>query len=336
MVLAPRLALHGEAKPILAGVRYEKGFFRGVFDASTDGKLVYQPGATHTTSQLVWFDRSGKRVGTVGEPGELYDVRISPDGQQVLVAIDDPSDLWMYEVSRGVRTRVTFGSFGEQNPVFSPDGSSILFSSDRSTLYDMFRRTLSGQAAETPLLTSRNLNEYPLDWNASFILYESEDLVANTQSDLWVLPVNGGKPFPIVQSPAQDTTGRISPDGKWVAYTSFESGQPEVYVTSFPQGSGKWQVSQGGAGAPSWRADGQEIYFVQGEKIMAASVKSTAGTFAVGEVVELFTVPIKSLPPPFYDAAADGSRFLVNTLLERTEGDPIVVVTNWPQILEER
>ncbi|HEX8407345.1 MAG TPA: protein kinase [Thermoanaerobaculia bacterium] len=325
------LELEGDPLPIVENVRYDKGFFRAVFDASNAGALVYQRGGTQTVSRLVWLDRGGKEVGSVGEPADYYDVRISRDGRSAITAIDDPADLWSIDLQRGVTTRLTFGAFGEQSPVFSPDGRTLLFGSDRSTLYDIYRRSLVGAAGETAMLANRELNEYPMDWSGSHILYEREDLSSSTQSDLWVLPTTpGAKPFPIIQSQAMDTAARISPDGRWLAYTSFESGRPEVYVTSFPQAQEKWQVSSSGGTVPVWRGDGKELFYVAGSsKVMAVPVDTTS-TFNAGTPVELFSVPMKSIPPPFYDVAADGQRFLINKVPDDADHEPITLVTAWP------
>ena len=331
---ADALELRGDAVAVAENVRYEKGFFRAVFDASADGTLVYQQGGARTMSKLVWFDRSGARLGTLAEEGEYFDVRLSPDGQQLVVAIDDPSDLWVYDLKRGARTRLTSGGFGEQSPVYSRDGKSLLYASDRSTLYDLLRRSLVGQPNETAILAARELNEYPLDWTSDYIVYEREDLASNTLSDIWLAPTNGGKPFPIVQTAELDTAARVSPDGRWMAYMSRESGRLEVYVTSFPQPSGKWQVSQEGGAAPSWRGDGKEIFYLRDNTVMAVPI-ATGATVEVGTPVPLFTAPVKSLPPPFWDVTADGNRFLINTLLESARSEPIMVVTNWPAELKQ-
>jgi Tol biopolymer transport system component len=328
------LALEGEAVPIAENVRYEKGFFRAVFGATAGGTLVYQRGGSTTNSELVWYDRAGKRLGTLGEPADAFDVRISPDGEHALVALDDPSDLWLFNVKRGTRARLTSDMFNEQNGVFSPDGKTVLYSSDRSAVYDTFQRSLAGPSGETPLLAARNLNHNPHDWTDGYIIFDREDLTTQAQADLWALPLDGRKPFPLVRTEGNDTSGRVSPDGRWLAYVSTESGRPEIYVTSFPQPAGKWQVSQSGGYAPSWRRDGRELFYTYEDKLFA--VPTTAGaSFDAGTPVELFTAAMKSIPPPFYDAAADGNRFLVNVLVQDVDPEPITLVTNWRAALEK-
>ncbi|HVG24747.1 MAG TPA: protein kinase, partial [Thermoanaerobaculia bacterium] len=330
------LALEGEPRVIADDVRYEKGFFRAIFDVSNEGTLVLVRGATQSISELVWFDRSGKRLGTVGEPDDFFDVRISPDGNQALVAVGDPADLWAYDLRRNVRTRITFGAFNEQTPVYAPDGKSVLYANDASTLYDTFRRSLTAGSAEAPFIAEKGLNEYPWDWGGGYVVYEREDLArATTLSDLWAMPENGGKPFPVVETPALDSGARISPDGRWLAYTSLESGRAEVYVTTFPRPTGKWQVSQGGGGSPTWRGDGREIYYIDTDGILAVPVSSGA-TFDAGTPSLLFRTNIKILPPPFYDVTADGQRFLVNTMLFHGREEPITLVRNWQKELEEK
>lgn len=327
------LAVHGQPVPLAERVRYERGFFRAVFSASAGGTLVYQHGGTQTNSELIWFDRSGKRLGTLGEPAEYFDVHLSRDGKQVISAIDDPSDLWLFDLVRGSRTRVTLGAFGEQSPVFSPDGTSVAYASDRTTLYDMFRKSLTG-SAEVQLLGARAINEYPTDWTDRFIVYEHEDMGSKTQSDIWGLPLSGGAAIPLVQTAGVDLGGRVSPDGRWMAYSSNETGRAEVYVTSFPESRGKWQISQHGGLAPAWREDGRELFFISGSKVMAATV-AAGETFDSRIPVELFSAHMKSLPPPFYDVSPDGNKFLVNVLPESAT-DPITVVTNWPAALQKK
>jgi Tol biopolymer transport system component/predicted Ser/Thr protein kinase len=325
-----KLALEGEPRVVAEGVRYEKGFFRAVFDASSNGTLVYQRGGTQTHSQLVWFGRDGKRLGTVGEPGEIYDVRISPDGLHAAIAIDDPSDLWVYDLRRGVRSRVTSAPYGEQAPVFSPDGKTILYSNDANALFDVMRRSLTTGSAATPLLAERNHNEFAWDWAGGYVVYESENFDQPTQADLWAIPENGGTPIPLVQTPAVDSGARVSPDGKWLAYTSFESGTAEVYVTAFPRPSGKWQISQGGGSVPVWRRDGKELFYGKGDAFFAVPVTATT-TIESGTPVLLFSAPVKNLPPPFFDVTPDGQRFLINTLPEKSRDEPITLVRNWDQ-----
>lgn len=331
---ADAVRLEGEPVTIADKVRYEKGFFRAIFAVAGDGTLVYQRGGAQTQSELIWFDRAGKRIATLGQPDEFYDLRIAPDGESVIVVVADPADLWRYD-ARGIRTRLTFNSFGELAPVVSPDGTALLFATDRHASYDIFQRSLTTAAEETALVAERNVNEIPSDWTSDYIIYDREDLSAKTQSDIWAMPADGRKPFPIVRTPWADVAGRLSPDGRWLAYTSFEPGTAQVYVTSFPDGSGKWQISRDGGALPSWRSDGRELFYAHNDTIMAVPV-ATGETFEVGAPVALFSAPIKTFPPPFFDTAADGQRFLLNTLPESSGTEPITLVTNWTAELKKK
>ncbi|HYO77684.1 MAG TPA: protein kinase [Thermoanaerobaculia bacterium] len=326
------LAVQGDAVPIAENVRYEKGFFRAVFSAAAGGALVYQRGGATTHSELAWYDRSGKRLSTLTEPLEVFDVRISPDGEQVIAGIDDPSDLWMYDLKRNVRTRLTSNMFSEQSAVFSPDGKSILYASDRTTYFDTFRRSLEGIANETPLLARPDVNEHPHDWTNTHIVFERGDVASATGSDLWALPLDGGAAYPLVATAGNETNARVSPDGRWLAYSSSESGRAEIYVTSFPRPSRMWQISQNGGLSPVWRRDGKELFYTWENDVMAVPV-TTSATFDAAAPVKLFSVAIKTFPPPFYDVAADGERFLINTLLQSAESEPLTVVMNWPSEL---
>jgi hypothetical protein len=330
-----KLEVTGDAVTVAENVRYEKGFFRAIFDASRTGALVYQHGANEAKSDLVWFDRTGKRLGNLGESDEYYDVRIAPDGEHVAASVGDPGDIWIFDVKRGVRARLTFEQFNEQSPIYSPDGTQMLFSSDRSAMYDAFKRTLTGRSVETPLLTEPRVNEYGTDWTRDYIVFNREDPQSKTQSDICALPVNGGKPFPVIETAAFDTDGRVSPDGRWLAYTSLESGRAEVYVTSFPQPTAKWQVSSSGGGTPLWRGDGRELYYIDTARRTIVAVPIASGaTIEAGAPTELFEVAIKVMPPPFYDVSRDGTRFLVNTLPDAADA-PITLVTNWTAELQK-
>ncbi|MDQ3281083.1 MAG: serine/threonine-protein kinase [Acidobacteriota bacterium] len=329
------LAVSGDPVPIAESVRYDKGFFRAVFDASPTGTLVYQEGSSGSKTELVWFDRSGKRLGTLGQADEYFDVRIAPDGAQVAASVGDPADIWIFDVDRGVRARLTYEQYNEQSPIFSPDGNAVLFASDRTGLYDLLKRTLTGKSVETPVLNDRTPNEYPTDWTSGYIIYNREEIGSASQVDIWALPLDGRRPFPVLQSDALETDGRLSPDGRWLAYTMVESGAAQVYVTTFPEGAGKWQVSTNGGGTPLWRSDGRELFYIDTEqrRVMSAAV-TTGERFEAATPVALFTVPLKVQPPPFYDVTPDGNRFLVNTLIDAEE-PPITLVTNWTTELQK-
>ena len=247
---ARRLVLTGDAFPIAEQIQTQ-GFFppSGVFSASENGVLAYQTGAATANSQLVWFDRTGKQIGVLGDPAAYDDLELSPDGRQASVSIPDEAgkgrDIWLYDVARGLRTRFTFGPADELGPIWSPDGSRIVFNSRRKGHLDLYQKASSGAGTEEVLLED-NLDKYPTSWSPDgrFILYSS--FGGPTGNDLFVLPLSGDrKPFPFLQTQFNEAFGQFSPDGRWVAYASNESGRNEVYVAPFPGPGGKWQVSTG-------------------------------------------------------------------------------------------
>jgi Tol biopolymer transport system component len=328
-----RLALTDSAFPIAEQIQTQGNFPpSGVFSASENGVLAYQGGAT-ANSQLVWFDRTGKQIGVLGDPAEYSGIELSPDGRQASVSIPDEAgkgmDIWVYDVARGLRTRFTFDRANEFASIWSPDGSRVVFDSDRKGHLDLYQKTSSGAGAEE-MLVGDGLDKLPESWSPDgrFILYST--FGAPTGNDLFVLPLFGDRrPFPFLQTQFNEFDGRFSPDGKWVVYSSNESGKYEVYVAPFPGPGGKWQVSTAGGQGPSWRRDGNEIFYLAPDnKMMTAAVNGKGASFDVGAVKPLFQMSTTGMNHR-YAVSADGQRFLINSALEQATSGPITVVLNW-------
>ncbi len=336
-----RLEVTGEALPIAEQVQFDLAFSLAAFSVSQNGVLAYHAGgALQNLSKLLWFDKTGKELGALGDPVLYYEPRISPDGQKVAVALFDAAsrniDLWIYEVSRGLRTRFTFDTGFDRWPVWSPDGSRIVFSSIRKGHYDLYVKPSGGAGTEERLLTT-GLNLQSRDWSADgrFFLYESIG-DPKTGTDLWVLPMSGDrKAVPFLQTSFNESDGHFSPDGKWVAYVSSESDRDQVYVAPFPGPGGKWQISSAGGSRPTWRRDGKEIvYLGADDKLMAAEVNAKGSNFEVGAVKQLFqTRPQR--PGTIYDAARDAQRFLVNTSSVQKSTTPVTLVVHWTADLKK-
>ncbi len=336
---ADRLELTGEPFPVAEQVGRITGAHLGLFSVSETGVLVYRS-AVAANRQLAWFDRGGKQLSTVGPPGAYFNPSLSPDEKLVAVSRDDPqfstADIWLIELARGTPTRFTFVPSVNDTPIWSPDGSRIVFSANRDGPMNLYQRAASGAGNEEALLKSDNL-KLPIDWSADgrFILYQNQDPM--TKWDLWVLPLSGDqKPFPFLQTEFVEAQARFSPDGKWIAYTSNESGTWQVYVRSFPAAGGKWQVSTAGGAQPRWRRDGRELYYISPDrKLMAVEVKGDGSTFEPGVPKELFELRV-SFPGTgtYYVAAAGGRRFLVTSVLEEATPQPITVVLNWTSDLK--
>jgi Tol biopolymer transport system component/predicted Ser/Thr protein kinase len=332
---ARRLVLTGDAFPIAERIRTSTSTQPyGYFSASENGALVYQTGAETANSQLLWFDRTGKQIGELGDPAAYSALELSPDGKRASVSIADEAgkgqDIWLYDVARGLRTRFTFGPGNTSASLWSPDGNRIVFNSRRKGSFDLYQKASSGAGSEETLLED-NLDKYPDSWSpdGKFVLYEN--FASSRSSKLFVLPLSGDrKPFPLPQTQFGEAHGRISPDGRWVAYRSNESGRNEIYVAPFPGPGGKWQISNAGGTHPRWRQDGSEIFYLTPDyRLMAASVSGKGPGFEVGAVKSLFATRIVGGGDYQYDVSADGQRFLIDTSPEQATSAPITVVLNW-------
>jgi eukaryotic-like serine/threonine-protein kinase len=336
---ANRRELHGEAEPLAEQLQTTNGNVTGAagaFTVSETGVLAYQTGSGVVRSQLVWFDRAGKQIGLLGDQADYADLELSPDGQRLAVSVFDPAegtrDLWLYDVKRELRTRFTFDSANEFEPIWSPDGDRLVFARIKASV-DLFQKPSSGGREDA--LLEGGLGKFPSDWspNGRFILYIAGG-AAIARSDLLVLPLVGDKkPFPFLETSFIETRGRFSPDGRWIAYASDESGQLEIYVARFPEPGERRRISTAGGVWPRWRRDGREIiYLAPDNTLTAATVNGEGASFEAGAARPLFAVrprPQVTLGDYPYDVSADGQRFLVNTLVEETASSAITLVVNW-------
>ena len=267
---------------------------------------------------------------------------ISPDGKTVAVDRDDPQtmvyDIWLHDLVRGTASRFTFGPRSNEFPVWSPDGSHIAFYSGRDGVGHPFQKATSGTARDEVL--SQPLGDPPTstrvdDWSRDgryIILGKRND--ARTKSEVWVLPLSPDrKPFPFLRTEFNEGYERLSPDGRWLAYTSDESKRNEIYVQSFPTPGGKWQVSTNGGERSVWSRDGKELYFLSPEGKMMAVAVTSGPKFEAGVPKPLFDV---SFPGglAWYDVSKDG-RFLIPIQLQQTANAPMTVVVNWTTPLKK-
>ena len=307
------------------------------FTVSGNGLLAYRSAYLNDTV-LTWFDRSGKATGTLGEPARHGGVQLSHDGTRAAVPIVDRArgthDIWLYDIARPNRTRFTIDPGDETTPIWSHDDSRIVFSSQRDS---SFRRLDVKQANGTggdELLLENPSDLYPSDWSSDgrSMLYVSGVTAGSTDS-LWVLPFVGDrKPqrFAWLTAPRFLSWAYFSPDGRWVAYGSSESGRSEIYVVPSDGSAGKWRISRAEGALPRWRRDGREIYYLEGmSKLMAAAVDGRGAAFQVGAVSELFPMEALATGARPYDVTPDGQRFLVNARQAGARQAPITVVVNW-------
>ncbi len=308
------------------------------FSVSDNGVLVFDPSLKRQRRQYRWVDRRGQPINSLDVPAGLFNHWLSPDEKRFIADRYDPqigtSDLWLYDVSGGKAERFTFDPAIDSSPVWSSDGSRIVWSSTRDDgVGSLYQKAASLAGEETPLLKS-DYPKLPTDWSRDgrFIIYRQID--PKTKADVWVLPVAGSgeaKPFRVLGTEAIEIAGTLSPDGQWLAYASDVSGRFEVYVQSFTGGGGKRQVSNGGGSSPRWRQNGRELFYYAGDgKLMAAPVRS-GESFEMDAAVPLFEFRGGTLWVPYtpYAVTADGQRFLINAVVETEPNAPLTVWVNW-------
>jgi len=325
---ASRLELTGDPIPIAENVTTSAQYFSAVFSVS-GSLLAYQGKSSGADlSKLVWSDRTGKQLGTIGDPGEIATPRISPDGRRVAYTLGDPGDVWLYDTTRKVATRFTFDPANDENPVWSPDGGLIAFASSRKWFADLWEKPATSAASETILAQFETISR-PSDWSRDGKLIALTHTEPKTRMDIDVYSIADRKMTPFLVTEFEERDARYSPDGRWIAYESIESGNREVYIEPFPGPGGKVQVSTAGGSTPVWRPDGREIFYVATSgKMMAAEIKP-GSTFEVGQAMPLFDVQLKQGADWAYDIAPDGERFLLNIALQEEAPATITLVQNW-------
>ena len=292
--------------------------------------------------QLVWFDRSGRRLGTVGEPGDYSTPRLSRDEKRIAVAIREESkintDIWVFDSTRGTWSRLTFDPAAERAPLWSPDSSRIVFTSASAGILDMYEKPASG-SGEPRLVVRSDTDKFPTDWTRDGRFFVYHTFGGGSTWDIWVAPTDGGKPFPLFSSKFTEAQGQVSPDGRWIAYASDESGRFEIYVTQFPQRRGRWQISTAGGSQPWWRGDGKELFYLSPEQtVMSVAVVRADDAFEAAVPTPLFRANFPAVVPAFwgnYCVTADGQRFLVSELRPEAAATPINVVLNWTAALKK-
>ncbi len=349
----PRRALTGDPVPLADAVASDGNNFRSAVAVSATGLVAYRAGRA-SRRQLTWVDRTGRVLGTLGAPDEhsLISPRVAPDGRRVAVSrtVQGNTDLWLLD---GARTsRLTFDAGSDQYPIWSPDGRQLVFDSDRTGVQDLYGKDVSGAGVEARLVASAQPKN-ATDWSADgrFLLYHIFDPQTGG-GDLWAQEMDpstgaaraGRAPGTVLRTPFTELGGRFSPDGRWVAYQSNASGQGEIYVRPWtppaaagaaaPAPSGQWQVSTAGGIHPSWRADGQALYYLGPDGALMAAPVTTRGTaLEPGTPVALFPTRIvggggDNAQGPQYDVTRDG-RFLINTVLDDAVATPITLIQNW-------
>jgi len=335
------LAEHAEADPVV---------WRGVFAVSENGLLAYQAGNGIAGSrQLLWFDRNGKQIEETGPPGYFATPSLSPDDRNLAVQIGAPGgsgfNIWVFDLARrGIRTRLTFSPGIDSAPSWSPDGKTIAFASNRSGLFHLYQKAAEGTGRTAPLVVD-NANESSPSFSSDgrhliFERFAATPGAAGSHYEIWALPLFGDrKAFPVVQNPQFNVSEpALSPDGKWLAYLSHETGLEQIYVVPFGNGAGKWQVSTGGGLWPRWRHDSRELFYLSPDnKIMSVEISEQGASLAIGKVAPLFQAEPLSISYHWpYDVSADGKKFVVATEGVQKTSEPLTLVVNWPALLKKQ
>jgi eukaryotic-like serine/threonine-protein kinase len=329
----------GEPVVLSDRVSYEPSVNYSAFAAGGDGTVVYSAGAgAITLSALVWYDRSGQELGRAGAPALIANPSIAPDGNRVVADIADLKtanvDIWIEDLGHGTASRFTFDPSEEATAIWSRDGQTIAYRYNGTAGAGIVTtKKASGLEPPRALYTTRPQddilpNSWTLDDKSILCTYEP----AAGGSNLVLVDAASGQVTPFLTGKASETNGMISPDGKWVAYASNDSGEWEIYATTFPGAQGKWQVSPGGGTEPRWRGDGKEIFYVDPKGMLTAVPVNAAETFSTGTALPLFQLhgraPISNTDLYTYDVSKDGKRFLVNRYVKPDNAEPLRVVLN--------
>jgi eukaryotic-like serine/threonine-protein kinase len=348
--------LSGTPAPTSEAVHLDGTTWKAVFTVSWNGLLVYQPQGKDVGNQLQLYQRSGLKTGTIGVRTDYLNLRLSPDGKRLLVESQETprSQQWVQDLTRDSRIRLTFNTSDNISGIWMPDGERVLYASNRDEdKYKIFEKAANGSGNEQLVMESKETQCWPLDISRDgrFLMFAQGDNAVRTRSDLWVLPLAGDrKPYPFLVTEFEELDAAFSPDGKYVAYTSNETGREEVYIAAFsgalpgadagsapskPAG-GIWQVSSGGGAVPRWRGDGRELFYRKGDNatIVAVPVEAQGNSFIIGNERPLIRV-FQRWDVWSYDVQKDGQEFVVNgRSFEGTR--PMALVTNWPETLREK
>jgi eukaryotic-like serine/threonine-protein kinase len=326
------LTLSGEAFPVGDRVLAAPSSGLAPFSASENGVLVYQADGAGESDHAVIFDRSGKTLETLPTPGQHSSPRFSPDGQRVALSLLDPRtdtvDLWIRDLGRKVATRFTADPTDETFPVWSPDGTRIVYSSTRGgKAGDLYLKPAGG--GQEDLLISSAERKIPTDWSPDgrHVLYYT--VSPKTRADLWSLSIDDRKASPVLQTEFDESEGQFSPDGRWLVYRSGESGGSEVFVRPFPSTGARFQVSSSGGRMPAWSASGKELFYSSRDWVLMAVDVKVGTTFEASPPRRLFEARMRDGRYRQYDVSRDGQRFVVSVFTAADNPSPLTLVLNW-------
>ncbi|MEJ2086427.1 MAG: hypothetical protein P8Y44_12240, partial [Acidobacteriota bacterium] len=337
--------LVGDAFPVSEKVMSHSGAAFAYFSVSSGGLLAYHAGtAAEITTRLVWRDRQGNEISTLGEDEFAFDVQLSPDDRLAAVSIEDNAtgsqDIWIYEVDRGIKSRFTFSPGSDNSPEWSPDGSTLAFAGEQAGVRSIFLKSLGGAEDAELLYQTPEGDMIPDAWTP-----DGKQIIGilNTgtgDADLWLIPIESpGDAQPLIATEFVEAYAAVSPDGRWLTYASDESGELEVYATTFPQPGRKWQVSTVGGTLPRWNTSGDQIVYAGPDgRLFAVEVDGSGDTVQIGRVQQLFESERVQDVAENVAMTAGGDRFLINTVSAeaRSSGPPANLVINYLTELVDR
>ncbi len=338
------LSLKGDPNPIAEDVYRDLDYGIGAFSVSRSGGLAYHAGRG-AGAQLVFVSRDGSHLASIGKRGPFSQVALSPDEKTIAALIDQSdgaSDFWMIDVERGTRQRFTFTSeiqaTRRSSPNWTPDGRRLIYTMERDGQVSIFVKRIDGGGEEEVLLSEEDHALWPYDVSADvrWLLYGREGNDTNSAEDLWVLPLSGdGEPRQLFDTPFDEWPGSFSPDGRWLAIDSDESGRREVYVIPFSDQVGRWQISRAGGRYPCWNGDGTELYYQDPEGgLVAVPIDTSAERFSAGEPKQLFQSFMVSGSTADFTPSRGGERFLM--VQQSIQDAPISLFLNWKDVLDRR
>ncbi|HVP44574.1 MAG TPA: protein kinase [Terriglobales bacterium] len=331
--------LTGQPISIADGVAVDTGVWRMSATASANGILLFQPGAPVGGRQLFWYDRGGRQIGKVGEPDQALQVQLAPDQKKLAVIIGDPQGaVWIYDLQKNTRTRLTFTPGAVAGFAWSPDGKKIAFSSNsgKNGRFQIFVQPSDGSGTAKPILVEATTDQIVMDWSpdGKYLLYVEGR--SGNQKLMAVAVDETAKPSPATNENDLTFDGQFSPNGRWIAYSIYSAGHTDLFVSPFPPTGAKYQVSQNGGSRPRWRRDGKELfYFPPGDiQFLATEVDGSGNTFQMGRTQPLFRANLIGAGW-LYDVARDGQRFIVEVAAAQSDY-PLTLVVNWTEELKKK
>jgi eukaryotic-like serine/threonine-protein kinase len=341
---AQHAEIAGDPIPVAEHIVYDVNANRAVFSTSENGLLIYQPGdMAPPDEKLAWFTREGKESSVISQGEDFQGPALSPDGTHLAVAIVNvgigTENIWIFDLQRGTKTPLTFGAAVQSFPVWTPDGKTVFYGSNAQGPTHIYAKSVDGTGEERAVLGGSDEMAVPasVSPDGKYLAYGFR--TANDGRgvfDIWALPLSGdSKPFAVVHNNFSSSRGVISPDGKWMAYANNESGRNEIYITAFPSGGAKWQVSTTGGLQPEWRKDARELFFVDpSNTFMAVDVTAANGAVKLGIPHALFK-PIGVNQYWWYAVSADGKKFVIDVVNSRAATEPFTLVQNWTANLKK-